>query len=236
MAVSGIKSTNDAYTKLSSMKNINSAKDNAAGAAIVEGMKAAATQNKVIADGAATKQDMLRVTDGGLQSIANSLKRMRELSVQAGNATYTSDDRAGIQDEIEQLKQDITSVAGNTEFNTKKVLSGDSENNIALESLGIADYDVTSGSFDLSAIDNAIKTVNSQRSGIGAQSNSLDSTIAYNKLSHQNLTDAFSRVEDLDVGKAISDQKKEEVLDEYKNFAQQAKQDQQQKMVNLLNM
>ena len=236
MAVTGINSTSDAYIKLSSMKNINSAKDNAAGAAIVEGMKAQATQNNVVADGAASKQDMLKVADGGLQSISDSLQRMREISIQAGNATYSDSDKAAIQEEIEQIKQGISSVARNTEFNTKKLLNGDTDNNATLEALGIADYDVTSGKFDVSVIDDAIKTINSKRANIGATSNALDSTIAYNRLSNENLTSSFSKVEDLDVGRAVSDKKKEEVLNEYRTFAQQAKQDQAQSMINLLNI
>ncbi len=236
MAVSGINSTSDSYTKLSSMKSINSAKDNAAGAAIVEGMKAQATENDVLADGAKSKQDMLNVTDGALQNISDSLQRMRELTIKAGNAANTDSDKATIQEEVEQLKQGITSIAQNTEFNTKKLLNGDLDTNATLDSLGIADYDVTSGNFDVSTIDDAIKKVNSQRSTTGATSNALDSTIAYNKLSNENLTSAFSKVEDLDVGKAVSDMKKEEVLNEYKTFAQQAKQNQEQGMINLLNM
>ncbi|MFA9462905.1 MAG: flagellin [Velocimicrobium sp.] len=236
MSVSGISSTNDAYTKLSSMKNINSAKDNAAGAAIVEGMKAQATENNVLADGAESKQDMLSVTDGGLQSISDSLQRMRELSIQAGNATNTDSDKATIQEEIEQLKQGISSTAGNTEFNTKKLLDGNSDSNATLGALGISDYDVTSGDYDVSVIDDAIKTINSKRSSVGATSNALDSTVAYNKLSNENLTSSFSKMEDLDVEKAVSDQKKEEILNEYKTFAQKMEQNQVQGTLNLLNM
>ncbi len=238
MAISGINSTSDAYMKLSSMKSINSAKDNAAGVAIVEGMKAQATENKVVADGASSKQDMLNVTDGALQNITNSLQRMRELSIKAGNTANADSDKATIQEEVEQLKQGITSIAQNTEFNTKKLLNGDSDTdtNATLASLGISDYDVTSGNFDVSTIDAAIKKVNAQRSTTGATSNALDSTIAYNKLSNENLTSSFSKVEDLDVGKAVSDMKKEEVINEYKTFAQQAKQNQEQGMINLLNM
>lgn len=235
MAVSGINSTSDAYTKLSTMKDINSAKDNAAGAAIVEGMKAQATQQDVIADNSATKQDMLKVSDGGLSSITNSIQRMRELSVKAGNATYTANDRSSIQEEIEQLKQNISQIANNTEFNTKKLLNGDSGTNETLDALGLADYDVSNGDFDISVLDDALKTVNSQRSSIGATSNALDSTIAYNKLSSENLTSSYSQIEDLDAEQAVSDMRKEEVLNEYRMFASQANLNQEQGMLKLLN-
>lgn len=253
MAISGIKANTDLFLKLSTFKKINSAKDDAAGAAILEGLKSQKKGYDTGASNAASGKDMLSTAEGGLGSITDSLQRMRELSIQAGNATYTDDDRASIQGEIEQLKQNITSVTKNTEFNTKKLLDGSADrlhiasnpdgsgSNISIDSsalakLGIEDYDVTNGNFNIEDIDDALKMVSSQRGTIGAKSNALDSTIAFNKLSSQNLSASSQRMEDLDVGKAVSDQKKEEILEQYRNFAQQAKQNQGQNFLNLINM
>lgn len=236
MELSGMNRIQDTYEKLSSMKNINYAKDNAAGSAIVEGMKANATQSRVITEGASSKKDSLNVSDDALQGITDSLHRMRELSIQSANATYSTSDKVALQEEIEQLKQGISFTAKNTEFNTKKLLDENSDNNATLQALGIADYDVTSENLDVSVIDDAIQKVNLNRSDIGATSQALDSTIAYHKLSNENLTAAFSKVEDLDVGKAVSDMKKKEIFKEYKMFAQQAKENQEQNMVDILKM
>lgn len=236
MELSGMKEMTSTYAKLSSMKGINSAKDNAAGTAIVEGMKAQATEQSIIADGASSKKDSLQVTDGALQSITDNLNRIRELSIQSGNATYSTEDKESLQKEIEQLKQGISFTAKNTEFNTKKVLDENTENNATLQALGMEGYDVTNGNFDVSVIDDAIQMINSNRSSIGASSNALDSTIAYNKLANENLTLAYRKVEDLDVGKAVSNMKKGEVLNEYRTFAQQAEQNQAQSMIDLLKM
>ena len=83
--------------------------------------------------------------------------------------------------------------------------------NSTLDALGIADYDVT-GSFDLSAIDQALDTVNSARSGLGATSNRLDLVMAYNASASYNTVASQSRIEDLDYPKAVSEQKKNELL------------------------
>jgi flagellin len=50
---------------------------------------------------------------------------MRELAVQAANATNTQSDRKQIQKEMNQLRQEIDRISKTTEFNTKKLLNGD---------------------------------------------------------------------------------------------------------------
>ncbi len=69
---------------------------------------------------------LLQTAEGGLSVITDMVQRMRELAVQAGNGVYTTNDRAEIQKEVEQLKQEIDRVAASTEFNTKKLLNGNS--------------------------------------------------------------------------------------------------------------
>ena len=78
--------------------------------------------------------------------------------------------------------------------------------------MGIEDYDVSSGNFDISVIDDALDKVNSARSGIGASSNRLDSVMAYNANASYNLTASQSRIEDLDYPKAVSDMKRNDLL------------------------
>lgn len=250
MSIGKINNSNRIYEQLSSMKKINKAADNAAGLAIVQGML---TQTKGYDMGTRNAQDgqnLLKTAEGGLSGIHDSLQRIRELSVQASNSIYSDTERSYIQDEISQLKQSINDSAKNTQFNTKKLLDGSQADlNLAtnpdgtgmkiqlesstLESLGIADYDVTDGSFDISDIDKAIEMVSSQRSSIGASSNALDSTIAYNKLASENLTSASSKIEDLDAEAAISDMKKQEVLDQYKMFVLQAKAEEREKTIGI---
>ncbi len=61
---------------------------------------------------------------GGMRAISDMLLRMRELAVQSGNGTYTTSDRAELQKEMNQLKNEINRISGATEFNTKKLLNG----------------------------------------------------------------------------------------------------------------
>lgn len=74
------------------------------------------------------------------------------------------------------------------------------------------------GNFDMSRVDKAIDQVSSMRSSMGASANALEGAYNYNMNASENLAGATSRIEDLDMPKAISDQKKEEVLEEYKNM------------------
>ena len=217
------------YQSLASGRRINTAADDAAGAAIAQ--KLASQQNgyDTANRNVGTSQDMLKVADGALGSITDSLQRIRELSIQASNGLYTDADRGAIQSEIDQLKQSISDTASWTQFNTKNLLDGTMGSshvaaapngdgmdlempNATLKALGIEDYDVTSGNFDISVIDDALEKVTSARSGLGASSNRLDSVMAYNANASYNLTASRSRIEDLDYPMAVSELKKKQLL------------------------
>lgn len=251
MAISTLNnSINRSYEQLSTMKKINSAADNAAGLTIVEGMKSQTNGYDVSANNAKDAQGLLNVAEGGLSSITDSLQRIRELSVQASNFIYTDSDKQAMQEEINGLKQTIQDAARGTEFNTMKLLDGSMANinlatnpdgtgmkiqleNSTLESLGIADFDVTKD-FNISDIDKALEKVTSARANIGATSNALDSSIRYSNLASENLTKASSNIEDLDVEEAISDMNKKKLLNEYQMFAKKALLQQQANVSNLL--
>lgn len=252
MAITSINNISKSYEQLSSMKQINSAADNAAGLAIVQKMESQTNGYDVGNSNGKTGQDLLKVADGGLASITDNLQRIRELAVQASNGIYAPEDKQAIQYEIEGLKQGIQDAAKGTEFNTLKLLDGSMADlnlalnpdgtgmeiqmaNSTLESLGIADFDVT-GNFDIADIDKAIDKVSEARGNLGASYNALEHATNYSALASENLTAASSRIEDLDVEKAISDMKKQEVLDGYNLFVQRVKMQQEQQQLNVLNL
>ena len=230
------------YEQLSSGKRINSAADDAAGLAIAEKLETQTNGYDVGRNNAATTQSMLNVADGALASITDSLQRIRELSVQASNTAIYGDSKiSAFQKEIDLLKQDISDIASNTQFNTKNLLDGSMNNfhvasnpdgsgmdfdmpDSTLAALGIADYDVT-GSFDISVIDNALEKVISARSGLGAKSNGLSYVMNYNASASYNLTASKSTIEDLDMPKAISDLEKKRLLQEYQIMMMKKKQE-----------
>ncbi len=110
--------------KLSSGYRINSASDDAAGLAISEKMR---TQIRGLDQGSRNASDgisVIQTAEGALVEVEAMLQRMRELSVQAANGTYTTDDRLSIQAEIDQLNQEISRISETTEFNTMTLLDG----------------------------------------------------------------------------------------------------------------
>ncbi|MEI2664770.1 flagellin N-terminal helical domain-containing protein [Rossellomorea sp. LJF3] len=112
--------------KLSSGLRINRAGDDAAGLAISEKMRGQIRGLDMASKNAQDGISMIQTAEGALNETHSILQRMRELSVQASNDTNTSDDRAEIQKEIDQLNQEVNRVAETTEFNTKKLLDGSS--------------------------------------------------------------------------------------------------------------
>ena len=111
--------------KLSTGLRINSAADDAAGLAISEKMR---TQIRGLDQAVGNAQDgisMIQTAEGGLNETHSILQRMRELSVQAANDTLTNSDRVYIQEEVDQLREEVTRIGNTTQFNTKKLLNGD---------------------------------------------------------------------------------------------------------------
>src|SRR6056297_1695425 len=109
--------------RLSSGKRINSASDDAAGLAISEKMNA---QVRGLGQAQRNAQDgisMIQTAEGALKETHSILQRMRELAVQSSNDTLTNSDRQNIQDEIDQLSEEISRIADNTEFNKQKLMA-----------------------------------------------------------------------------------------------------------------
>lgn len=109
---------------LSSGLRINTAADDAAGLAISNKMQ---TQVRGLKRASMNSQDgisLVQTAEGALQEVQNMLQRMRELAVQGANGTLVEEDRRAIQDEVDQLKQQITDTSELTEFNRLKLLNG----------------------------------------------------------------------------------------------------------------
>lgn len=227
----GFNQTN--YGAISSGKRINSAADDAAGLAQVNKLNTQSNGLNVGASNAKDMDNLKKVSDGALSGINDYLQSIREASLKASNGLMTKSDKKAIQEEINGYLQGINDIAENTTFNTRKILNEDGSmftatgadgsgkevatGNATLKALGLEGYDVT-GDFDLSKVDSAIDKVNSMRSSDGAASNALQRIYSYNMNTAENTTASSSRIEDLDMGAAISEQKKNEVLDEYKNM------------------
>ncbi|HJW12977.1 MAG TPA: flagellin, partial [Albitalea sp.] len=110
--------------RLSSGLRINSAKDDAAGLAISERFT---TQIRGLNQAARNANDgisLAQTAEGALGSVGDNLQRIRELAVQAANATNSASDRAALQSEAAQLVSEVQRVGTQTAFNGLKLLDG----------------------------------------------------------------------------------------------------------------
>ena len=110
--------------KLSSGYKINRAGDDAAGLAISEKMRGQIRGLEMATKNANDSISLIQTAEGALNETHSILQRMRELAVQSANDTNVTEDREAIQKEIEQLKEEITRISTDTEFNTQKLLNG----------------------------------------------------------------------------------------------------------------
>jgi flagellin len=111
--------------RLSSGLRVNSAKDDAAGLAIAERMNAQDSRHELVAvrnanDGISLRADRRRRAE---RRWVTTLQRMRELAVQARNATNSEGDRSNLQKEFTQLQEEIDRTIKNSKFNGGSLFS-----------------------------------------------------------------------------------------------------------------
>ncbi|WP_375396749.1 flagellin [uncultured Sphingomonas sp.] len=223
-----------AMERLSTGKRINSAKDDAAGLAIAASMTA---QIRGMNQGVRNANDgisMAQTAEGALDEVSNMLQRMRELSVQSSNGTYSTGDVANITAEQDALSAQITSVLKNTQFNGKKLFDGTSAtvtiqagaNASDTVTLALADLtadaaitgvvDITNAKLatgtTLAKFDTAIAKVATYRAGLGAAQNRLTSAVNNLTSNSTNLSDARSRIEDADFSAESTNLAKAQIL------------------------
>ena len=123
-----LRVTNDSTVKnmekLSSGQSINHAGDDASGLAVSEKMRSQIRGLNQAGKNAANGISFIQTTEGYLQESGDILQRLRELSVQASNGVYTTEDRMQIQVEVSQLVDEIDRIASHAQFNGMNLLTG----------------------------------------------------------------------------------------------------------------
>jgi flagellin len=109
--------------RLSSGLRVNSAKDDAAGLAIAERMNAQVKGMNVAVRNANDGISLAQTAEGALGKVSDALQRMRELAVQARNASNSCSDKDSLNKEFQELSKEITRVLGATTFNGKAMLA-----------------------------------------------------------------------------------------------------------------
>lgn len=230
--ISGVNSTDSLYGKIASGRRIQTAADDASGLAISNKLKREGNGLDVGATNVMDGIGVANIKDGALGTMQDSLQRIRELSIKASNSLYGDDEKQMIQKEVDQLLEGIQYTATATQFNDMKLLDGSMADmniasnpdgtgmkiqmeNMSLKSLGLEGYNIT-GDFDISVIDSAMQKISEARSNTGASTNAMEHAYNYNNYASYNLLSARSRIEDLDIPKAVSDQKKNKLLTDYR--------------------
>ncbi len=231
--------------RLSSGLRVNSAKDDAAGLAIAERMNAQVRGMNVAQRNANDGISLAQTAEGAMSKVGDALQRMRELAVQARNATNTTSDLDSLGKEYQQLGQEIGRVLGGTTFNGKSILGADAgtqtfqigANTTANDSVDVITTDltndatitaVTAGTIDnastpatlatvIDNIDAAIKLVSGERAVLGASQNRFDAIISNLQISVENQTAARSRIMDADFAAETANLSRAQILQQAGN-------------------
>jgi flagellin len=113
-----------AMERLATGKRINSAADDAAGLAMVERMNSQIRGLTMATKNANDGIALIKTAENALVEVSGMLQRMRELAVQAANATNSDTERAFANNEINQLQQEVSRVSANTRYNGTQILNG----------------------------------------------------------------------------------------------------------------
>lgn len=224
--------------KLASGSRINRSADDAAGLAISEKLKSQIRSVQQAERNANDGISMIQTAEGGLNEISNIMTRLRELSIQAATDTVGDSERAFVNLEYQNLKQEVQRIAQVTEFNGRKLLDGSSMSydfqigtnnnafedrisyksdvtNANLDKLGIQEISVASkegAQTSLASLDAAIQNISGQRAELGAVQNRLSSTVTNLQSLTENLSSANSRIRDTDFAKATADNTKLNII------------------------
>ncbi len=229
-------STNDlstSFQRLSSGLRINSAADDAAGLQIGTRLQAQTSGLDQAARNANDGISVAQTAEGALDETTNMLQRMRVLSIQSANGSNSASDRQALNKEFTELKSEIDRVASDTTFGGVEVLDGtydvdfqvgaDANQTIGLKvtttmdqtglSLTAIDIDTASeAQAAITAIDNALSTVNGVRADLGAKQNRFSSTIRNLENVSENVSASKSRIMDADFAKESASLARNQVL------------------------
>ena len=225
--------------KLSSGYKINRAGDDAAGLAISETMRSQINGLNQAVNNANDAVGLIQTAEGAMTETHSMLQRMKTLTTQAANGTYTTTARNNIKAEIDALNKEITRIATTTEFNGEKPLSPDTKTkgkNLtffigasadASNAMTVAQMTMTAKALTIDqikvdnttsafkamkSIDAAIERVSTYRATLGAAQNRLEHTVNNLKVTSENITSAESRIRDTDMADEITAYTKNNIL------------------------
>ena len=121
--------------KLSNSIRINRAGDDASGLAVSEKMRSQIRGLNKAGENIQNGVSFIQTTEGYLAETTEIIQRLRELSVQAANGIYSSEDRMQIQVEVSQLVAEVDRIASSAQFNGMNMLTGRFAQDSALDTM-----------------------------------------------------------------------------------------------------
>ena len=208
--------------RLSSGLRVNSARDDAAGLAIAERMEAQMRGMNVAVRNGNDAISLAQTAEGALGKIGESLQRMRELAVQAANATNTSGDRTNLDTEYKQLASEVARVLSATSFNGVSLLNTAStlsfqvgadnatNNQVAITTTNLGTGTgvtaalngtinaVTSATKAISDLDTAINEITTARANFGGSQSRFESIVSQLQVAAETQAASRGRIMDAD--------------------------------------
>lgn len=215
---------NKSIERLSSGLRINRAADDAARSAISSQMSMLERGLKQADRNANDNISLIQTAEGALNEVGGIISRMRELAVQASNeGTMDSTERGYLSQEFTLLQSELDRIVNVTEYNGQKLVDGSISGGIdfqvgmnntandrismsitATTTTGLSINDDTLSSSTgaqaaITALDAALKTVNTERASLGATQNRLQMTISNLGNMYENMAASNSRLKDVDI-------------------------------------
>lgn len=224
--------------RLSTAQRINRASDDAAGLGVSELLRSNIRGYKMASQNVQDAMAALDITDGSANQISDMLQRQRELAIASRNGTLTDTDRRSLDVEYQALTQEIDRMAQGSQYNRQNTSNGtDLASGTAVvqagaqagDQLTLPQIDFTAAAAGItgtsiatsagaltafSAIDNALQSLNQQRSTVGATINRFSSTINNLSTAMVNTQAAESVLRDQDMAQGVAELVRQQLLQE----------------------
>jgi len=222
--------------KLSTALRINRASDDAAGLSISQQLETQSRGFNMADQNVTSAMSALNIADSTGGQISDMVQRQHDLALQASNDTLTNQQRQGLDTEYQSLTQEIDRISGSAQFNTQNIANGQGlaagnaqiqagantgdqiqlpATNMGATALGITGTSIATGAgaqTALSKLDNALDTLNTQRSTIGSMTNRFESVRNNLSVSDINTQAAQSVLQDQDMAAGLADLTKTKLL------------------------
>jgi flagellin len=214
--------------RLSSGLRVNSSRDDAAGLAIASRMDAQVRGINVAIRNANDGISLAQTAEGALETVTDALQRMRELGIQAQNATNGTSDRANLDAEYQQLNNEVIRIATQTKFNGVAIVGASAGAQVfqvgpnngdtltvtttTVTSVGGSLTSAANASTAVAALDTMLDTVTTSRASYGAAMSRFSMAIQNLTITGENQAAARGRIIDADFAQETSNLSRTQIL------------------------